>query len=118
MRLLLASILGLVACNKAQPIAMAPASQDNPKEGPTAKWKADLKLSLVQKDKEWVFVLEGTDNIPKEVSLRARIYAVEVVNDPFQGKREDEEPLVWEDEDGQPGFKVVGVKEGKFKEEV
>ena len=119
MKRLLAMLLVVSACSKKSPSAMmACAQQENPKEGPTTKWKAELKLTLVQKDKEWFFVLEGTTNIPKEVSLRARVYAVEVVNDPVQGNREDEEPLVWEDEGNQPGFKVVEVKGGKLKEEV
>src|ERR1041384_1303409 len=113
---LLASLLTLAACHKKDPVT--PVQQENPKEGPTTKWKADLKLTLVPKDSEWVFVLEGKNNLPKDVSLRARVYAVEIVNDPVQGKREDEEPLVWEDEDTQPGFKVVEMKGIEFREEV
>ena len=124
MRPLLLSLLALAACGRSEADALKPAApkpapqQENPKEGPTAKWKAELKLTLEQRGQEWIFVLQGTTNIPREVSLRARVYAVELVNDPVQGKREDEEPLVWEDEDGQPGFKVVEVAGGKLQEEV
>lgn len=125
MRRLLVFLLALAACGKVEadaskakaPPAPAPA-QENPKKAPTADWKATLKLTLEQKGNEWVFVLEGTTNIPREVSLRARVYAVELVNDPVQGKREDEEPLVWEDEGDQPGFKVVEVSDGRLREEV
>ena len=117
MSLLLCSLLALAGCEKAAPVP-AKAQQENPKEGPTAKWNGNFKLLLEQKDKEWVFVLAGITNVPKEVVLKARIYAVEVVNDPIQGKREDEEPLVWEDEGDQPAFKSVDFTGGKFHEEV
>jgi hypothetical protein len=115
--LLLASLLALAGCGRSKPPAVK-VQQENPKEGPTTKWKADLKLTLEQKGKEWVFILQGTTNVPKEVVLKARVYAVELVNDPVQGKREDEEQLVWEDEDGQPSLKPVDFTGGKFREEI
>ncbi len=121
MNLLLASLSLLAGCDKpAPPAAAVPAElrQDAPKKGPIADWKAELQLTLEQKGAEWVFVLQGTTNVPKNVSLRARIYAVELVNDPVQGKREDEEPLVWEDEGDQPGFRGVELAGGKLREEV
>ena len=117
MSLLLASVLSLAACDRPAPPPAKP-RQENPKEGPTAKWNGNFKLMLEQKGKEWVFVIAGITNVPKEVVLKARIYAVEIVNDPVQGKREDEEQLVWEDEDGQPSLKPVDFTGGKFREEV
>jgi len=117
MNLLRVPLLALLGCGKARP-APAGLQQENPKEGPTTAWKADVKLTLEERGKEWVFVLQGTSSVPKEVVLKARIYAVEVVDDPVQGKREDEEPLVWEDEGDQPAFKTVEVTGGRFREEV
>jgi hypothetical protein len=84
----------------------------------TERWTVDLKLSLEERKGEYVFVLEGSTTIPKAVKLRARIYAVEVVDDFQKGKREDEEPLVWEDDEGQSAFRDVTVADGKFREEV
>ena len=115
--LLLVSVLTVLGCEPAKPPA-AKIQQENPKEGQTARWKAELKLTLEQKGKEWVFILEGTTNVPKEVVLKARVYAVELVNDPVQGQREDEEQLVWEDEDGQPSLKTVDFSSGKFREQI
>jgi hypothetical protein len=84
----------------------------------TERWTADLKLSLEERKGEYVFVLEGSTTIPRAVKLRARVYAVEVVDDFQKGKREDEEPLVWEDDEGQPAFRDVTLVDGKFREEV
>lgn len=90
----------------------------NPKEGSTATWKADLALTLVRKGTEWVFVLRGTARIPDEVRLRARVYAVELFRDPVLGRREDEEPLVWEDEEEQPATAAVDRVSGRFRTDV
>jgi hypothetical protein len=35
-----------------------------------------------------------------------------------EGKREDEEPLMWEDEGDQPAFKTVNFAGGTFREDV
>ena len=83
-----------------------------------AKWKADFTLSLVERDGKWIFIVDGTTNIPPETRLRARVYALELFSDFKEGEREDDEPLVWEDEGGQPGFKVFSPVGGKFHEEV
>ncbi len=85
---------------------------------PAAKWKVDFKLSFEQRDGFWIYSIEGTTNVPDAAVLRARIYALEVVDDFRVGKREDEEPLVWEDDEGQPAHKVFSPVAGKFKEEV
>ncbi|MBI3858144.1 MAG: hypothetical protein HY293_20880 [Planctomycetes bacterium] len=85
---------------------------------PDAKWKAEFKLSLIERDGKWVFIVDGTTNIPAETKLRARVYALEVFSDFKEGEREDDEPLVWEDEGGQPGFRLFNAVGGRFHEEV
>jgi len=99
-------------------VATALASQGQAPASPTDAWKADFKLTLEEKDGQYVFVVAGTTNVPKGVVLKARVFAVEIVDDFQRGKREDEEPLVWEDDEGQPGFQVVELVEGKFRTEV
>ncbi len=95
-----------------------PRQQPPAATGPTAGWKADFKLTLEQKDGQWVFAIEGSTNVPPGVVLKARVYAVEVVDDFQRGKREDEEPLVWEDDETQPGVKTLEREGGKFREEI
>jgi hypothetical protein len=100
-------------------LAQGDAKGQTPPPPPDAKWKADFKLSLIEKEGKWVFVVEGTTNIPPEVRLRARIYALEVFADFKEGEREDDEPLVWEDEGGQPSYRAFHPGPGgKFREEV
>lgn len=103
----LALSLALAAgCQKDDP------AQPNP-------WKIEAKLSLDQAGGDWVFVVEGSTNLPSNALLRARVYAVERVNGP-RGVREDEEPLVWEDDPEalNPGYRTFEVGEGKFRVEV
>jgi hypothetical protein len=104
------------------PILLACGRQDDkaqaPPPAPDAKWKADFKLTLVERDGKWIFIVDGTTNIPPEVKLRARVYALEIFADFKEGEREDDEPLVWEDEGGQPSFKSFSPAGGKFHEEV
>lgn len=108
-------LLPLASCDCSTPSG---STQENPKEGPTVKWKAEFKLTLEERNREWVFSIQGTTNVPKEVVLKARVYAVELVNDPVQGQREDEEPLIWEDEDLQPAFRRVEHESGTFREDI
>ncbi len=81
-------------------------------------WKTEFKLTLEEKDGFHVFFVEGTTNLPPGTEVKARVYAVDVVNDPLRGRSEDEEPLLWEDDDAQPALKRVEVKDGKFRQEV
>ena len=104
-------------------VPMLLAAQDDgkgqaPPPPPDAKWKAEFKLSLTERDGKYVFAVEGTTNIPPEVKLRARIYALEVFSDFKEGEREDDEPLVWEDDGGQPSFRIFNAIGGKFREDV
>jgi hypothetical protein len=104
-----AGLVALAAC-------LAPAQAE---ARPGEKWKFDFKLSVVEKEGEYVFVLEGTSNVPKEVILRARVYTVTLVDDFNRGKREDDtEPLVWEGDGDQPGSQNFQVEDGRFRVEV
>lgn len=91
----------------------------------TDKWKIEFKLSIVkEEDGAWVFSIAGSTNLPSGAELRARVYAIEMIDDAGprgKGRREDEEPLVWEgDEDaGQPAFKMFNPgADGSFKLDV
>jgi len=88
------------------------------KKPPPSPWKAEFKLALAEKDGEYVFSIAGTTNIAPDVVLRARVYAVEVVDDFRRGKREDEEPLVWEEDEGQPPHRRFQPEGGRFEETV
>lgn len=90
--------------------------QDAPPPGP---YKADFRLSVDRRDGEWVFSVEGTTDLPREAEIRVRIYAVEIVQDPRRGRREDEEPLVWEDDERQTSYAPVEIGEdGRFRKDV
>jgi len=94
--------------------------QDDPGPDPGAKWKIDFRLTLEEKDGEHVFTAAGTTDLPPAALLRVRVYAVEMVEDFRRGKREDEEPLVWEgdEEAGQPAFQNFKPEGGSFRVEV
>jgi hypothetical protein len=96
------------------PILLACAAQDagKPPDAPDAKWKANFALSVVEKDGKWQFRIDGVTNIPSEVKLRARVYALEKFQDFKEGEREDDEPLVWEDDSGQPSYHVFNPEGG------
>lgn len=105
------------------PMLMAAVPQDdkgqNARPPENLKWKADYKLSLIERDKKWIFVVEGVTNIAPEVKLRARIFALETFSDFKEGEREDDEPLVWEDGNGQPSHQSFSPGlDGKFRVEV
>src|SRR5258708_5533305 len=103
------------------PLLLACAPQDAGKvqQAPDAKWKASFALSIVQKDGKWVFRIDGVTNLPADVKLRARIYALETFTDFKEGEREDDEPLVWEDDSGQPSYHLFNPEGGgQFHEEV
>ncbi len=87
---------------------------------PGGKWKIEVKLTIEEKEGQYVFVLAGSADTPPGTIFRGRVYVVDLVDDFKQGKREDEEPLVWEGdgEADQPGFRNVEPKDGKFRVEV
>ena len=87
--------------------------QDPPQPDP---WKAEFTLDVVARKSEFFFVIKGTTNLPAGVVLQARVYAVSKVDDFRAGTCEDEEPLVWEGEEGQESYKVVQIRNGRFRE--
>ena len=51
------------------------------------------------------FRVTGSADVPAGTVLRARLFAVEAVSDFRRGVREDEEPLVYEEEDELPPWR-------------
>jgi hypothetical protein len=70
-------------------------------------WKIDFTLSLAEKEGKWIFTVDGATDLPKETVLRARVYAVSLVDHPFEGQVEDEEELVHGDDPVQPSWREV-----------
>jgi hypothetical protein len=81
-------------------------------------WKIDFTLSLAEKEGKWIFAVDGATDLPKETVLRARVYAVTLIDHPFEGQVEDEEPLVTGDDPVQPSWRKFAAKGGKFRENV
>ena len=82
MKILALAVPVLVACcpqdeGKPKGQAQAQVQSQAPVEAPDAKWKVIFKVSLVEKQGKWVFVIDGTTTFPPEVKLRARIYALD-----------------------------------------
>lgn len=86
---------------------------------PADRWKIDFKLNLAEKDGKWVYSVEGSTNLPADTVLRARVYVLNIVNDPIRGLREDDdEALVREDEGRQPGHCSFKAGAGWFHQDV
>jgi len=81
-------------------------------------WKIDFTLSLAEKEGKWIFTVDGATDLPGETVLRARVYAVTLVDHPFEGQVEDEEELVQGDDPLQPSWRKFTAKAGKFREDV
>ncbi len=69
------------------------ALQDEDEKPYQPKHKIDVTLSLAEKDGVWRFSVKGTTDLPDDVLMRARVYALEEVDDFKGGKRIDEEGL-------------------------
>jgi hypothetical protein len=83
------------------------------------RWKVDFKLSLVQKEGRWTFMVEGTTDLPAGTVLAARVYVLDVVEDPQRGRIEDDtEALVGKDDPLQSEYRYFKVKGGAFSEGV
>jgi hypothetical protein len=83
------------------------------------RWKVDFKLSLVEKEGRWTFMVDGTTDLPAGTVLSARVYVLDVVDDPKQGRVEDDsEPLVGKDDALQSEYRYFKVKDGAFHERV
>ena len=86
------------------------AAQDPPTKTPT--FKTEFTLRIEGAAGSWAFVLEGTTDLPDGAVLKARLFAVEEVDDFKGGKRLDEESLIQEHR----GWRRHVVKGGKIKE--
>jgi hypothetical protein len=73
----------------------------------------DAKLELREENGRHVFRVSGTSNLPAGTPLRVRIFAVESVPDRSGKLREDEEPLVTDDED-RPAARAFRAPSGTF----
>jgi hypothetical protein len=83
------------------------------------RWKLDYKLSLVEKEGRWTFMVDGTTDLPAGTLLGARVYVLDIVEDPKQGRIEDDsEPLVGKDDPLQSETRYFTVKGGAFSERV
>ena len=93
------------------------ACQDQPPPHP--KYEAKLTLTLAEKGPDYVFSVEGSSTLPKGTVARLRVFAVELVPQFQGGNREDEEPLVWEDDDdGQKPDQKIEIDGKPFKVDV
>jgi len=83
------------------------------------RWKIDFKLSLTEQKGKWVFAVDGFTDLPAETVLRARVFVVSLVRDPFEGMREDDDEALVRDDDGlQPSVCRFKAGSGWFHEEV
>lgn len=114
---LLLALLATLDTGASRPGPSRP-SPENPVEGSTVSWKADLRLTVEQIGANWVFVLRGSTTVPRGVRLRARVYAVERVATAAGILREDEEPLLWEEDSDQPAYKKLEGGPGRFRLEL
>jgi hypothetical protein len=104
------TIMALVALIVA---ASAVQAQDPTKPGipkPEPKFKTEFKLILEGEAPQWTFRVEGTTTLPDGVVLKARLFAVEEVDDFKGGKRPDEESLIQEHR----GWRSYTVRDGKI----
>jgi hypothetical protein len=82
-------------------------------------WKIDFTLSLAEKGGKWVFTVDGTTDLPAETVLRARVFVLNIVDDPINGPREDDdEALIRGDDPVRPSFVKFKAGTGKFSKDV
>ena len=82
------------------------------------RWKIDFKLSLTEQKGKWVFAVDGFTDLPAETVLRARVFVVSLVRDPFDGMREDDDEALVRDDGLQPAVCRFKAGSGWFHEEV
>src|SRR5437764_5124017 len=84
-----------------------------------SRWKVEFKLSLVEQEGKWAFLIDGKTDLPAGTLLNARVYVLDVVNDPFNGPMEDDsEPLVGKEDTFQSAFHAFKVTGAEFHERV
>lgn len=87
--------------------------------GHQERWTVDFKASLSEKEGKWVYTVEGTTDLPAGTVLRARVFALTIVDDPFTGPREDDsEALVRADDAVRPSFVKFKAGKGNFRVDV
>ena len=74
----------------------------------------EARLDFIEDPEGFAFRVSGSTGLPAETALRVRVFAVEEVFDPRRGIREDEEPLVWENDGPQPPFRDFLAGGGPF----
>lgn len=72
-------------------------------------WKIEAKASVLRREKDWTFQVEGTTRLPAGTVLRGRVYAL-VEDMTTSAKEWDEEALFYGDE----AFQDAEVAGGKF----
>jgi hypothetical protein len=107
-------LVGSLACSAAGEVPGAGVRDRRPSD----RWTIDFTLSLSERPSSWVFVVHGTTDLPAATVLRARVYAYSVLSDPILGPRDDDEPLVREDDEVQPPFDRFTAKSGFIHEDV
>jgi len=83
------------------------------------RWQLDFKLSLAEKKGSWVFAVDGFTDLPSQTVLRARVYVLDLVNDPVRGLHEDDDEALLREDDGiRPAFSRFTVGAGWFHVDV
>jgi hypothetical protein len=83
------------------------------------RWKVEFKLSLVEKEGKWSFMIDGSTDLPAGTLLTARVYVLEIVNDPIRGPSEDDgEALVGKEDAFQSAYHSFKVAGGRIQERV
>ena len=90
---------------------VAAAQEPSRPEKPDYKFSADFKLAIEESAGKWTFWAEGTTTLPDGADLKARLYAVEMVDDFKGGKKPDEESLIQE----RRGWRLHRIKDGKYR---
>lgn len=83
------------------------------------RWRIDFKLSLAEWQGKWTFAVDGSTDLPAGTVLRKRVFVVNLVKDPVEGDREDDDEALVREEDGpQPASCRFTVGSGGFHEDV
>jgi hypothetical protein len=78
----------------------------------------EFRLEVREESGQYVFRVAGATDAPPGTVLRARVFAVEAMGDFRLGVREDEEPLVYEDEGPVPAWRRFRPEDGAFSVDV
>ena len=108
-------LIGGLAC----PATGEVSGSGTPARLPSERWTLDFKLSLAEKKGNWIFAVDGFTDLPAATVLRARVYILDLVNDPTQGLREDDDEALLREDDGiHPAFARFTAGAGWFHQDV